>query len=321
MNFASLTKEDLAGLLALEDFTPVYEQADQIRREAKGNQVHIRAILEFSNHCKRGCLYCGLNRRNQNVSRYRMKPEEILLTARSAYEAGYQTLVLQSGEDPYFKTDLLAELVKEIASWGMAVTVSCGEIRPAYGPLKKAGASRYLLKHETADALLYNRLHPEGSLADRIICLKELKALGFETGSGFMVGLPGQTLETLAEDLLLLKKLNCDMAGIGPFIPHPATPLKEAAPGNPELTKRCVALARILLPHCHLPATTALGVMDGREKETVFSCGANVVMRKVTPEPYKSLYEIYPAHLGPTDIPKDRALLEEQILALGRIPI
>lgn len=321
MNFASLTKGDLAGVLALEDFSPVYAQADQIRQETVGNQVHIRAILEFSNYCKRGCLYCGLNRCNQKASRYRMAPEEILLTAKAAYEAGYQTLVLQSGEDPYFIPELLAELVKEIASWGMAVTVSCGEIPSVYGTLKKAGASRYLLKHETADPQLYSRLHPEGSLAERAACLKQLKALGFETGSGFMVGLPGQSLETLAEDLLLLKELDCDMAGIGPFIPHPATPLKDAVPGSPELTKRCVALARILLPHCHLPATTALGVMDGREKENIFSCGANVVMRKVTPEPYKSLYEIYPARLEPTNILKDRALLEKQILSLGRIPV
>lgn len=312
---------DLAALLALDDFSPIYREADRVRAKFAGDTVHIRAIVEFSSYCKRSCAYCGLNSRNKSARRYRMTPEEIVKTAKTAQEAGYKTLVMQSGEDPYFTPSLLADIVREITSGGMTVTVSCGELSPdGYRLLREAGAARYLLKHETADPSLYARMHPDGSLEQRVSCLRSLKELGFETGSGFMVGLPDQTLETLARDLLLLRELACDMAGIGPFIPHPATPLGDAAAGNPALTKRCVALARILLPRCNLPATTALGVLNSAEKSDVFACGANVVMRKVTPDPYKSQYEIYPARLDPTDIPGDRERLECQIRALGRNP-
>lgn len=316
------TRAELAALLRLEDFSPVYARADQIRRASVGDTVHLRAIVEFSNYCRRDCGYCGLNRRNAGARRYRMTPEEIVSTARAAYQAGYRTLVMQSGEDPFFTPSLLADIIREIVSTGMVVTVSCGEMPPeAYETLRRAGASRYLLKHETADPDLYARLHPDGTLAERVACLRSLKELGFETGSGFMVGLPGQSMETLADDLLLLRELRCDMAGIGPFIPHPATPLNGGQAGSPELTKRCVALARLLLPECNLPATTALGVLNGREKDDVFSCGANVVMRKVTPDRYKHQYEIYPARLEPTRILEDRALLERQVRALGRTPL
>lgn len=312
---------DLAALLALDDFSRIYAEADRVRAARVGGTVHIRAILEFSNCCIRACGYCGLNCRNEGARRYRMTPEEIVETAKAAQRAGYKTLVMQSGEDPYFTPALLAEIIREIVPMGLTVTVSRGELPLAgYALLREAGAARYLLKHETADPALYATLHPDGTLERRLECLRNLKALGFETGGGFMVGLPGQTLETLAQDLLLLRELSCDMAGIGPFIPHPGTPLRAAAAGSPELTKRCVALARLLLPDCNLPATTALGVLNGAEKSDVFSCGANVVMRKVTPDPYKSQYEIYPARLEPTDIPGDRALLESQIRALGRNP-
>lgn len=316
------TRETLAALLRLEDFSPVYAQADRVRAAHVGDTVHIRAIVEFSSHCRRNCRYCGLNRCNRSAGRYRMTPEEIVDTAREAFAAGYRTLVMQSGEDSYFTPSLLADIIRTITATGMIVTVSCGEMPPeAYALLKEAGAARYLLKHETADPRLYGDLHPDGTLESRVACLRSLKALGFETGSGFMVGLPGQTADTLAQDLLLLRELSCDMAGIGPFIPHPDTPLRDASAGSPELTKRCVALARLLLPDCNLPATTALGVLNSREKDDVFSCGANVVMRKVTPDKYKYQYEIYPARLGPTDIPGDRALLEAQIRALDRIPL
>ncbi len=314
--------KELAGLLALPDFGPIYAEADRVRRETVGDEVQIRAILEFSNYCKRRCRYCGLNCDNRSAHRYRMRPEEILRTAREAAQAGYQTLVMQSGEDVYFTPELLGELIREIKTTGMAVTVSCGELDDAaLAHLRACGADRYLLKHETADPALYDRLHPCGTLAHRVACLRSIKRLGYETGSGFMIGLPGQTLDTVAQDLLLLRELGCDMAGIGPFIPHPDTPLRGCAQGSTELTKRAVALARILLPKANLPATTSLGVIDGAEKNDVFSCGANVVMRKVTPDPYKQYYEIYPAHLDRTDIAAQRRELERQIRKLGRIPV
>lgn len=314
---------DIVRLLELADFSAVYRAADEVRAARKGDVVQIRCILEFSNHCVRQCAYCGLNRCNTHARRFRMTEEEILASAAKAAEAGYKTIVLQSGEDRYFTAERLGKLIRKIKrATGMAVTVSCGEMSERdYAHLRACGADRYLLKHETADPQLYASLHPCGTLAARVACLKSLKRLGFETGSGFMVGLPGQTLETLAQDILLLREIGCDMAGIGPFIPHPDTPLGGCPAGGTELTKRLVAITRLVLPDCNLPATTSLGVLADQAKADVFSCGANVVMRKVTPEKYKQLYEIYPSKLGETHVRADRLALERQIRSLDRIPL
>ncbi|WP_269477282.1 [FeFe] hydrogenase H-cluster radical SAM maturase HydE [Hominibacterium faecale] len=317
-----MDKNELVRLLALEDFGPVYEKADQVRRENVGDEVQIRAIIEFSNICGRKCRYCGINSTNKSIIRYRMSPEEIVETARQAVSAGYRTIVLQSGEDPCFHKETMGQIVKAIKQMGAAVTLSCGELTSSeLAYLKECGADRYLLKHETADPILYRKLHPCGTLEDRIECLRTIDRLGYETGSGFMIGLPGQSLKTIADDLLLLKQLHCKMAGIGPFIPHPDTPLWNEKEGSPELTKRAVALARLVLPKANLPVTTSLGVINQKEKENAFACGANVIMKKVTPDPYKEAYQIYPAKLEKTDIQKDRNLLEEQIRGLGRIPL
>ena len=321
-NNPALSAGELEELLALEDFSPVYRRANEVRREQVGDTVHIRAILEFSNVCRRNCAYCGLRAAHAGVERYRMTPEEMVDTAVEAHRAGYRTLVMQSGEDPWYTPELLGQIVGEIkARSGMAITLSCGEMsRADYAHLRACGADRYLLKHETADPELYAALHPDGTLENRLRCLRDLKALGYETGGGFMVGLPGQTNATLARDLLTLASIPCDMAGIGPFLPHPDTPLRGSAPGSTEVTKRCVALTRLLLPRANLPATTALGVRSAGEKSDVFSCGANVVMLKVTPTCYKRKYEIYPAPLPDTHIARQRRTLDEQIRALGRIP-
>lgn len=317
-----MDRAQLATALRQGDFSEYYRRADQVRAQTMGDIVHIRAILEFSNHCRRSCKYCGLRCGNTGLRRYRMQPEEIVSVCRRTAQAGYKTVVLQSGEDPWYTPELLADLVREIKATGMMVTLSCGELPyDALRLLREAGADRYLLKHETADPVIYRSLHPCGGLEARIQCLKNLKALGFETGSGFMIGLPGQTADTIAQDLLLLCTLCCDMAGIGPFLPHPATPLASQPPGSAELTRRAVALARILLPNAHLPATTSLGVLDPRERDQIFSGGANVIMKKVTPDPYRALYEIYPTPAAHTDIQRDRALLEEQIRSLGREPL
>lgn len=312
----------LASLLEQPDFSQIYALADKIRETHKGNQVQIRAILEFSNHCRRRCRYCGLNAENRRLTRFRMEPEEMIHAAHEAYRAGYRTIVLQSGEDPFYTPERLGEMIREIKKDPIAVTVSCGEMSAnAYAHLRACGADRYLIKHETADEQLYASLHPCGTLENRVACLRELKQLGYETGSGFMIGLPGQSARTIAQDLLLLREIPCDMAGIGPFIPHPDTALKDLPAGSIETTKRAVALARILLPDCNLPATTSLGVLNPEEKNHIFSCGANVVMRKITPTRYKRLYEIYPANLGDTDILAQRQELEQQIRALGREPV
>ena len=347
-----MTKQELVQLLALEDFSPVYEEADRIRKETVGDEVHIRAIIEFSNICARQCRYCGINCTNPNIEYYQMTREEILATAREAIDAGYKTIVLQSGENPKLDREWMGGIVQAIRDMGATVTLSIGELSDDdFRYYREQGADRYLLKHETADPDIYAALHPCGTLESRIHSLMTIHELGYETGSGFMIGLPGQTLETIAEDLLLLKKIGCKMAGIGPFIPHPDTPLANEKQGDPELTKRAVALTRILIPDANLPVTTALGIAAA-EKESggnaegvadrsgtkagenagasgsiaaaranAFACGANVVMKKVTPDEYKEAYEIYPAKLDKTNIKEDRKLLEEQIRALGRIPV
>lgn len=343
---SDLTKSKIIQLLALDDFTPVYEAADRVRAASVGDTVHLRAIIEFSNICKRQCIYCGLNRDNEDLPRFRMSHEEIVATAREAVAAGYRTIVLQSGEDPWFTPERLGAIIEDIKAIKItdigtnefvhpAVTISCGEMSEEdYAYLKSKGADRYLLKHETADPVIYSRLHPCGTLENRTNCLKTIHKLGYETGSGFMIGLPGQTLETIAEDLMLLRDIPCQMAGIGPFISNPKTALAGEKNGDPELTRRAVALARLLLPKANLPVTTALSILSADEAqgtksksgtagaaENPFAFGANVVMKKVTPDQYKEAYEIYPADFKPTDIAGDRKELEEIIKSYGRMPL
>ncbi len=319
MNF---TRESIIQLLAQENFSPIFQEADALRRTRKGEEIQIRALLEFSNHCRRMCQYCGLNRTNTALPRFRLEPGEILETALEAVEAGYRTVVLQSGEDGWYKPEDIGTIVREIKRHGAAVTLSCGEVpEEVFRYWRECGADRYLLKHETADPELYARLHPDSSLEARVHCLRIIHSLGYETGGGFMIGLPGQTMETVAADLLLLKELDCHMAGIGPFIPHPETLLREASSGSTELTKRAVALARLLLPEANLPATTSLGVLDSDEKRSVFDCGANVIMQKVTPARVRKLYEIYPSRLTDRTISAGRQAVEEEIRGLGRIPV
>ncbi len=316
-----MDKEKLTYAIQKEDFSEYYALAHKACREAKGDVVHLRAIIEFSNYCRRNCTYCGLNCENSKLTRYRMQPEEIIEVGKNAYRAGYKTLVMQSGEDPYYTREMIGEIVKELSREGIIITLSCGEREDEdYKYWKECGANRYLLKHETADSDLYAKLHPGYTLDERIHCLKTIKKLGYETGSGFMIGLPNESAEKIAENILLLDELDCDMAGIGPFIPHPDTTMRDVSAGSVELTQRAVALTRIMRPTMNLPATTALGVRDKEARENVFSRGANVIMRKVTPDEYKSLYEIYPIALGKTDIKKEREELCDFIKSLGKIP-
>jgi len=316
----ALDRSELIKALTLDDFTPYYQMADEMRRRKKGNEVKIRAIIEISNICARYCTYCGLNAANAKVHRYRMPENEIIETARRAVSVGYKTIVLQSGEDPGLDIEEIGRIIRDIKAMGeIAVTLSLGELdEKEYRYFKECGADRYLLKHETSDPKLYGRLHPDSDLETRIENLRTIKRLGYETGSGFMIGLPGQTVESLADDLLLLKTLGCDMAGMGPFISHPDTPLRGNGHGDTEMTKRVVALARLLLPDANLPVTTALGVLSQKERLEAFSCGANVVMRKTTPDPYRKYYEIYPADIPSADIPGDRLALEKMLDEIGR---
>lgn len=322
-NNIKLEKEEIVYLLGLENFSDIYNIANKINYDNFKNIVNIRAILEFSNYCKRKCIYCGLNSTVRDVPRYRMNIEEIIDVVQLAYDAGYKTIVLQSGEDPYYTSEKIGIIIKNIKSrMDIAITVSCGEMSyDDYKYIKDCGADRYLLKHETSDDKIYSYLHSCGTLKNRLNCLKNLKQLGYYTGSGFMIGLPNQTLDTIAQDIITLTKIPCDMAGIGPFIASKNTILKDLPNGSIELTKRAVALTRIMLPKAHLPATTSLGVLSSKEKNNIFSCGANVIMRKVTPQKYEEYYNIYPNNIKVNDILKDRIELENQIISIGKIPV
>lgn len=319
-------RSELADLLRMEDFSKYYRLADEVTRMHHGDTVCLRAIIEFSNYCIRECKYCGLNVHNRRLIRYRMEDEEIESLAKAAYEAGYMTVVLQAGEDPEFTAKRIAQIVcnakSQIGDESFAVTISAGEMsREDYRLLRDAGADRYLLKHEICDPEIYERLHPNASLHERKRCLEDLKDLGFETGSGFMIGLPEQTVETIADDLLLLQSIPCDMAGIGPFVPHPDTSLAGVRIGESELVKRSVALARLMLPEANLPATTALEVADEKARYEIFSCGANVIMRTVTPQKYRENYSIYPSDITVNDIKKDRIRIERAIKSIGKISV
>ncbi|MGB9619358.1 MAG: [FeFe] hydrogenase H-cluster radical SAM maturase HydE, partial [Armatimonadota bacterium] len=259
-----LSRDEIISLLSLgvpDSVRALLDVADEVRRACVGDEVQIRALVEFSNVCVRRCMYCGLRAPNTHVKRYRMPPEEIIDLAVDLDRRGLKTIVLQSGEDPYFTGELLAEVVREIKSrTDMAVTLCVGE-RPYedYRLWKDAGADRYLLRHETANRELYRSLHPDGDFENRMHCLRMLRDLGYQTGAGSMVGLPGQTIEHLADDIEFLRDFQPDMVGIGPYISHPNTPLAGSPSGDLEMTLKMVALARIVTRDALIPATTAVG--------------------------------------------------------------
>lgn len=296
-----LTREDYIQLIhQAEDPLSVQrlrEEAVKIRRHYYGDKVYIRGLIEFTNYCKNNCYYCGIRRGNQNARRYRLTKEEILSCCSEGYRLGFRTFVLQGGEDPYYTDERMTDIIRSIkaAYPDCALTLSIGEKSyDSYRQLREAGADRYLLRHETADADHYRRLHPpEMSLDNRKRCLRELKQLGFQTGAGFMVGSPGQRPEDLAEDLLFLKELNPHMVGIGPFIPHHDTQFAGEAAGSVELTLYLLSLIRILLPKVLLPATTALGTLDPEGREKGLAAGANVVMPNLSPVKNRKQYDLY----------------------------
>lgn len=316
-------REEIVALLtaANTEADALYCAADAVRAGHLGNTVHLRAIIEFSNHCLQNCLYCGLRRDNRRLRRYRMSPDEIYSAAARARAEGYRTIVLQSGEDPVWRTAEMAKLVHRMKEeLDVAVTLSLGDLsRAAYRELRAAGADRYLLKHETADPALFARLRPGTALTGRLERLAWLRELGYQVGAGNMVGLPGQTVESLVTDIILLGELEVEMAGIGPFIPHPDTPLAGSPPGPLELTLKILAVMRLVLPRAHLPATTAVSVLHPRGRQRALACGANVVMPDLTPEPYRWHYEIYPGRAAaPEGAAGSFAAWREALAALGR---
>ncbi len=275
----------------------LYQRASAKRKKYFGRKIYIRGLIEFTNYCKNDCYYCGIRRSNASCERYRLSHDDIILCAEEGYRLGFRTFVLQGGEDPYYTDDILCKIVSSIKSRfpDCALTLSLGErSTESYKRLREAGADRYLLRHETSCKEHYSRLHPkEMSFENRIKCLEELKKLGYQTGAGFMVGSPFQTDEMLADELIFLKKLNPQMVGIGPFVPHSGTPFADKSAGTAEKTLFMLSLIRLTLPRVLLPATTALGTVDPTGREKGICAGANVVMPNLSPVSVRKKYMLY----------------------------
>lgn len=301
----SLNKDELVLLLKEDKFDKeIFEAADRVRKKYVGDEVHLRGLIEFSNICKQNCLYCGLRRDNKNVERYRLSEEQIINFAKNARNLGYRTVVLQSGEDDYFNVDRMTRILRAIKELDLAITLSIGEKSyEEYKAYKEAGADRYLLRIETTDKGLYEKLDPNMSHENRKRCLMDLKKLGYEVGTGCLVGLPGQTLESLADDILFFKEIDADMIGVGPFIPNPDTPLKDEKGGTFELSLKVMALTRLLLPDINIPATTAMETLNKNGRLIALQSGANVVMPNVTEGEYRKLYALYPGKICINDTP------------------
>jgi biotin synthase len=314
----------------------LWMRADAVRKAHVGDAVHLRGLIEISNHCVRHCLYCGIRACSDGITRYRMSADEIVACAREAKRLGYGTVVMQSGEDPELTREFILRAIQAIkAETSLAITLSLGErADDDLRAWKEAGADRFLLRFETSDPELYRRIHPSlpGTLSDRVAQLLRMRAMGYEIGSGVMVGIPGQTRDILARDIELFRDLDIDMIGIGPFLPSPRTPLggegadrlragDEEQVSNDELTTlKAVALTRLVCPEANLPSTTALATLDpatGRELGLVR--GANIVMPNVTPPAYRVLYEIYPGKACIHETAQAcQGCLERRILSIGR---
>ncbi len=299
----------------------LFNYADEIRQKYVGNEVHLRGLIEFSNICKNACKYCGLRCENKNVERYRLTPDDIVKTAFEASKIGYKTIVLQSGEDAFFSRKILCNIIENIKNFDVALTLSIGERSfDDYKAFKESGADRYLIRIETTDKNLYSFMHPNMEFENRLNCVKSLKDLGYELGTGCLVGLPEQTIESLADDILFFKESDADMIGIGPFIPHPQTPLKDAKQGNFILALKVMALTRILLKDINIPATTAMETLNPNGRIIALQSGANVIMPNVTVSKYSSKYEIYPNKPCVEDNSVNfKKNLEERILSIGRV--
>lgn len=296
----TLSKQEYISLINCNDkesLEYLRQKAEKQRQDIFGRDIYMRGLIEFTNYCKNDCLYCGIRRSNKKAQRYRLTKEEILDCCKNGYDLGFRTFVLQGGEDAYYTDDIIVETLREIKSQfpDCAVTLSIGEKpKESYERYFDAGADRYLLRHETASAEHYSLLHPKDlSPENRMECLKNLKEIGFQTGCGFMVGSPFQTVENLAEDLIFIDKFKPHMVGIGPFIPHKDTPFRNEKSGTLEMTLKLLAIIRLILPKVMLPSTTALGTINPKGREMGILWGANVVMPNLSPTTVRKKYMLY----------------------------
>lgn len=316
-----LKKSEIAALLS--DNTAgkmLAEAANRVRKRYVGDGVLLRGLIEFSSYCRCNCCYCGLRRDNGKAKRFRMSEREIIELAGQAKDYGYQTVVLQSGEDAFFSIERLGKIIEKIKELDLAVTLSIGERSfNDYKILREAGADRFLLRIETTDAALYTQLNPGMSYTERVRCLKDLRSLGYEVGTGSLVGLPGQTIDSLADDILFFQKLDADMIGIGPLVTNPDTPLDGNNCGDVGLTLRMLAVIRLLLPEANIPATTALETLEPGARIMALTGGANVIMPNVTVGEARMNYALYPGKAEVADTPQDcNSILMTELHTIGR---
>ncbi|MBE6444213.1 MAG: [FeFe] hydrogenase H-cluster radical SAM maturase HydE [Alphaproteobacteria bacterium] len=317
-----LSQQEIIDILQNDECNnELFSAADNVRCQFVGDDIHLRALIEFSNICKNNCLYCGLRRDNKNITRYRIDIDTIFeLAQHAAKNMGLKTIVLQSGEDVHFTKEKMCKIIRQIKTLNVALTLSIGEKSlEEYQAYRQAGADRFLLRIETTDQDLYHYLDPKMSWQNRKQCLLNLRQAGLEVGSGIMVGLPNQTIESIANDILFFKEIDADMIGIGPFIPHPDTPLKNEKGGNLIMSLKVMALTRLLLPDINIPATTAMETLAANGQMMALQSGANVIMPNVTLSQYRKNYELYPGKSNTNCTPDDTLLLlRNKISSIGR---
>lgn len=319
----TLNDNQLFELINTDKFDDMlYSMADEVRREYYGIEVYLRGLIEFTNYCKNNCYYCGIRKNNLKAVRYRLTKNEILECCNEGYELGFRTFVLQGGEDLHYNDDIMCDIVSEIRHTfsDCAITLSLGErSEESYRRLFNAGANRYLLRHETASDNHYYKLHPKNmSLQNRKKCLFSLKKIGYQVGSGFMVGSPYQTTLNLIEDLRFLQELKPDMIGIGPYINHKETPFAKFKNGSLKLTLRMISILRLMFPYALIPATTALGTIHPQGRELGLKAGANVVMPNLSPVRVRKLYALYENKICTGDeTAQCRSCLEKRVLSAG----
>jgi len=319
----TLTDEEFKVLLETDQFdSELTSLADSVRKQYYGIDVYLRGLIEFSNYCKNDCYYCGIRNGNKTLERYRLSEEEILECCETGYGLGYRTFVLQSGEDPWYNDATMIQLITKIRKHHQdcAITLSFGErSKESYRAFFEAGANRYLLRHETANEIHYHQLHPPTmDVQKRRDCLWSLKEIGYEVGSGFLVGSPYQTTECLIEDLRFLQQLRPGMIGIGPFIAHQATPFHHFPNGPLRLTLRLISILRVMFPNALIPSTTALGTLDPSGREHGLRCGANVVMPNLSPIAVRKKYALYDNKIcTDEEAAESRHRLEQRVLSAG----
>ncbi len=324
LNKNELVKEDIVRLLSISDSSDIeklYKKADDIRREYCGDEVGLRGIIEFSNYCSQDCLYCGNRISNHEISRYRMEPEEIIKAAKMVSNGGVRAIALHSGEDFNYDTDMIAYVIYSIKkAVDVSVTLSIGERNfDEYKTWKYAGADKYLLKHETANKLLYSIYHNKQELGDRVRHLSYLQSIGYDVGSGNIIGLPSQTVDDIADDILLCKELGINFISFSPFIPTPNTPYQLKKNGSVEMTLKATAAARIVMKKAAINATAALASLDEIGREKALRVGANLVMPNFTPSPYREKLIIYADEKCLDDDPSCcGTCIEKRIASIGR---